>query len=311
MTANIAASVHGRLLNVAKVTGEEFERTLVRFASERWLYRLGRSSVRDRFVLKGASLLAVWLPNPHRATRDVDLLGSGRVDDTGIRRALREIASVACAEDGLMYDLDDLMVEPIRAETTYVGARARFMARLGKARIRMQVDIGLGDVVSPGPEEVALPVMLAALPTTTLRAYPREQSIAEKFEAMVQLGVRNGRMKDFHDVWALSGAFAFDGERLYGAVTRCFARRGVPWADEPPPVLTSAFYESGELQMRWRGYREAGGVLHDPPARFPVIGERVVAFLGPVRDSACRGESLRARWIPEGAWTSTMERSSE
>src|SRR5690606_17864606 len=91
MSGDTAASVRARLLNHARDRGEEFERTLARFAAERFLYRLGASAARDRCLLKGASLLAVWLPDPYRATRDVDVLASGAVDDDAIRWLIAEV----------------------------------------------------------------------------------------------------------------------------------------------------------------------------------------------------------------------------
>ncbi len=306
MTPDVAASVRARLLTVAKETGEEFERTLARFAAERWLYRLGSSAARDRCILKGAALLAVWLPNPHRATRDVDLLGSGASDDDTIRQLITEVAVTPCPEDGLAFDLGELSIEPIREETEYAGVRALFWARLATAKIRMQVDFGFGDAIAHGPEEVTLPLMLSALPTTTLRAYPREQSVAEKFEAMVQLETRNSRMKDFHDVWALAGAFPFDGTRLRDAVAECFARRRTQWAEEMPAVLTARFYESAAMRARWSSYVSAGAVHDATPRDFAVIGERLVSFFGPVRDAVVANEPLRARWTPAGAWEKVM-----
>lgn len=253
-------------------------------------------------MLKGASLLSVWLPDPYRVTRDIDLLGFGRVDNDRLRSALADIAAVPCAEDGLLFDLSELRITTIRAVTEDVGARALFLARLGKARIRMQLDIGFGDFVWSGPENAVLPLMIPTLPSTSLLAYPREQTIAEKFETMVQLGTRNGRMKDFHDVWALSDAFAFDGERLCGAVSGCFARRGGQPMEQRPPALTSAFYEAREMQQRWSGYRAAGGLLRPPPEHFEEIGQRLIAFLGPVWESLSTGTESRGDWAPRGPW---------
>lgn len=304
MSPDVAASVRARLLNQAKQGGEEFERTLVRFAAERLLYRLGVSSARDRCLLKGASLLAVWLPDPYRATRDVDVLASGAVDDGAIRSLVAEICAVPCPEDGLHFDLSELVVETIRPKEEYSGKRARFRAFLGKARIAVQLDIGVGDAVVIDPEEIAYPTMLSSLPAPRLRAYPRELTVAEKFEAMVKLDTQNSRMKDFHDVWALAGAFAFDGARLQRAAAACFERRGTRWTDGAPRVLAAAFYQSPELAKRWRDYLAAGAVLVQPPAQFDVIGERIVRFLGPVRDAIVAAESLSGVWMPGGPWSS-------
>jgi hypothetical protein len=154
MRPDLAVSIKARLLNQAKAQGEEFERTLTRFAAERLLFRLGASEARDRCILKGASLLAFWLPDPYRTTRDVDVLASGPTDDGAIRALIEEICAVACPEDGLRFDLSELVVEPIRAEEEYAGKRARFRAWLGNARIRVQLDLGFGDALAAQPEEI-------------------------------------------------------------------------------------------------------------------------------------------------------------
>jgi hypothetical protein len=311
MSPDQAASVRARLLNRAKERGEEFEFTLARFAAERVLFRLGASGARDRCILKGASLLSVWHADPYRATRDVDILVAGPVGDEAIRSLLEEICSVPCPEDGLRFDLSDLTLETIRPEDEYAGKRARFRAYLGNARIAVQIDLAVGDAVVIGPEEVAYPTLLSSLPAPLLRAYPRELTVAEKFEAMVSLDVRNSRMKDFHDIWALAGAFAFDGPSVRRALASCFERRGTPWSGERPRVLTPPFYEAPERAARWRSYLAAGAVLVPPPNQFVVIGERIIAFLGPVRDSIVMGEPLEARWKPGGPWTADGRRNSE
>jgi hypothetical protein len=310
MSPDLAASVRAHLLNRAKERREEFEFTLARFAAERLLFRLGASGARDRCILKGASLLSVWHTDPYRATRDVDVLAFGPTDDEAVRSLVEEICSVPCPEDGLRFDLSDLTLETIRPEDEYAGKRARFRAYLGNARIAVQLDLGVGDAVVIEPEEVTYPTLLSWLPTPRLRAYPREQTVAEKFEAMVSLDVRNSRMKDFHDIWALAGAFAFDGAPLGRAVAACFARRGTPWSSERPRVLTPAFYQMPEIAARWRNYLAAGAVLVPPPNQFEIIGERIVAFLSPVRDSIISGEPLEARWKPGGPWTTDGRRIS-
>lgn len=304
MTANVAASVRARLLNQAKAAREEFERTLVRYADERLLYRLGASAARDKCVVKGASLLTAWMHDPYRATRDVDLLATGSPDAASIRGILAEICAVSCPADGLRFDLSDLLIEDIRAGGEYAGQRARFVAYLGVARIRVQVDFGYGDALVGGATELEYPTILAGLPAPRLRAYPREATVAEKFHAMVTLDTRNSRMKDFHDVWALSGAFAFGGRALRQAVAACFARRDTPWDVETPRALASAFYRMPELQARWQSYLAAGEVLVAPPAQFDVVGERIIGFLSPIRSSIMSNDSFDRSWAPEGPWTS-------
>ena len=226
----------------------------------------------------------------------------GPTDDGAIRSLVAEICAVPCPEDGLRFDLSQLAVETIQPEEEYAGKRARFRAFLGSARITVQLDLGVGDVIVGEIEEIDFPTMLPALPAPRLRAYPREATVAEKFEAMVRLDTRNSRMKDFHDIWALAGAFAFDGRTLQQAIAACFERRATPWTTEAPRALTAAFYQMSEMETRWRRYLTAGAVLVAPPAQFEIIGERITQFLGPVRRSVVAGESFTSTWGPGGPW---------
>lgn len=302
MSLDVAASVRARLLNEARRRGEEFERTLARFAAERLLFRLGASTARDRCFLTGASLLAVWLPDPYRATRDVDILATGATDEEAVRSLVVEICAVPCSEDGLRFDSSQLTVETIRPEEEYSGKRVRFRAFLGKAEIAMQLDVGVGDAIVTPPEEVTYPTILPALPAPRIRAYSREQVVAEKFEAMIKLDTRNSRMKDFHDVWALAGTFTFEETALQRAVTACFERRGTERTAQTPRVLTPAFYQATERAARWQHYLAAGTVLTQAPARFEEIGQRIIRFLGPVWASVPDPSALGRVWEPDGVW---------
>jgi predicted nucleotidyltransferase component of viral defense system len=302
VSPDVAASIKARLLNKARARGEEFELFLVRYACERFLYRLGASEFRDRCILKGAGLLTLWMDDPYRATRDLDFLAIGSNDEASIRAVIETICAVACPEDGLIFDLNSLDLSPIRAEDEYQGQRVVMRTYLGKARIRLQIDFGFGDAVTPGPEDAEYPRLLDSLPAPWLRTYPQVVTVAEKFEAMVHLGLRNSRMKDFHDIWALSSAFAFGGPLLREAVGACFERRGTVWTRESPDVLGPAFYADGNLQARWSAYTRGGVFRTPPPAAFESIGERVRAFLGPVRDSIVGGASFEMHWGAGGPW---------
>ena len=258
MSSNIADSIKARLLNEARGGGTEFELVLVRYACERFLYRLGESAVRDRCILKGATLLALWMKEPYRATRDIDLLAFGDSDEETVRMIITTVCSVPCEEDGIIFDLETLRVSPIRDNQKYQGQRANLRARLGTARIAVQVDFGFGNAVTPVVDEERLPTLIGGVPAPSVRTYPRVATIAEKFETMVQLGTRNSRMKDFYDIWALSETFEFDGAALREAVERCFERRGMAWSQFLPEALTPAFYSDTDLQDRWQSYGQDG-----------------------------------------------------
>ena len=197
MSPDIAASIRARLLSKAKEQGDELELILVRYAIERFLYRLGASHMREQCVLKGATLLTLWLDDPYRASRDVDFHAAGPSSEAAIMAIVTTVCAVPCAEDGIRFDLESLHVSPIREEAESGGQRAILRAYLGKARIRLQIDFGFGDAVTPAPEDSNSPTLLQGLPSSRLRTYPMVVSIAEKFEALVTLGQRNSRLKDF------------------------------------------------------------------------------------------------------------------
>ncbi|MDE2717992.1 MAG: nucleotidyl transferase AbiEii/AbiGii toxin family protein [Chloroflexota bacterium] len=302
MSSNIADSIKARLLNEARGGGTEFELFLVRYACERFLYRLGESAVRDSCILKGATLLALWMKEPYRATRDIDLLAFGESDEETVRTIIKAVCSVPCQEDGITFDLETLRVSPIRDNQTYQGQRANLRARLGTARIAVQVDFGFGNAVTPVVDEERLPTLIGGVPAPLVRTYPRVATIAEKFETMVQLGTRNSRMKDFYDVWALSETFAFDGAEIRDAVDRCFERRGTRWSQAVPEVLTPAFYSGTDLQSRWQSYGQDGQLLSSPPSAFEEIGRRLQLFMAPVRESILNGQTFEMHWPAGGPW---------
>ena len=304
MNSNIADSIKARLLNEARGGGTEFELSLVRYACERFLYRLGESAVRDRCILKGATLLALWMKEPYRATRDIDLLAFGESDEETVRMIITTVCSVPCEEDGITFDLDTLRVSSIRDNQRYQGQRANLRARLGTARIPVQIDFGFGNAVTSVVDEESLPTLIGGVPPPFLRTYPRVATIAEKFETMVQLGTRNGRMKDFYDIWALSETFAFDGAELRQAVERCFERRGTAWSQAVPEALTSAFYSNPDLQDRWQSYGQDGQLLSSPPSAFENVGTRIQLFMTPVRESILEGLPFEMHWPAGGPWQS-------
>lgn len=235
---NLPASVAARLLNRAKQTGDVYQTLLTSFCFERFLYRLGKSEARERFVLKGAMLLRVWSDRPYRATRDLDLLRKGDGSFEAIRADFRTICATPVEPDAVHFDADAVDIEAIRAEDEYAGTRATLIARSGKARLRLQIDMGLGDTVWPPPQACTYPTLLE-FPAPALLAYPREAVVAEKFEAVVVLGDRNSRIKDFFDLHYLASHFEFDRATLTESVGRTFERRRTPVPAEDPLGLTS------------------------------------------------------------------------
>lgn len=273
---NIGASVRARLFNLSKANGQSFDLVLTRFALERLLFRLSQSPHAERFVLKGAMLMMSWFDDPHRGTRDLDLLGFGDPSEAAMLATFGDILAQD-TEDGVVFDPDTLRVDRIREELDYGGLRLRAIASVGGARINLTIDIGFGDALEPGAEVVDYPVMLD-LPAPRLRAYARETVIAEKFQAMVALGRANSRMKDFYDIWILSRSFRFDDDRLAQAIAATFARRETTVPTELPDALTPAFAADEQKQQQWRAFVEDVAVEPGPLA---LVLEELADFLMP------------------------------
>ncbi len=301
---NVVASVRQRLKNWADANNAVFDLVLQRYAAERFLYRLGVSSEVDRFTLKGAALFLIWGGDEFRATRDVDLLGTGAADHEAIREAIAAICAIEDPRDGLTFDPATIRIEDIRSEHGDAGLRVKLVFQLGNARIPLQVDVGFGDTIHPGREVAEYPTLLDhAAPRVWV--YPRETVIAEKFEAMVSLGVGNTRMKDFWDVVVLSQQFDFDGETLQTAVDETFRQRGTPMGDAVPEALSPMFYQDERRTQMWQAFRQNSFVRLEVPDSFADVGERVIAFLGPLRESLAHGDDFARAWPRGGPWQTT------
>lgn len=300
MSHNLAHSIHERLLKVAKAEREEFQNLLMRYARERWLYRLSLSAQRERFVLKGAMLFALWSDEPHRLTQDLDLLGFGGSSIAEMETACRKICGVRAEEDGLLFVPESVRGAAIREENLYDGVRLTLQAQLGKARIPLQIDIGFGDAVTPEPELIEYPVMLG-LPAPRLHAYRRETVIAEKFHALVDLGLRNTRLKDFYDLWVLAGKYDFDGEIFADAIQATFVRRRTPLPTEVPPGLSSEFADAPMKQQQWQAFLRRGKLRAGElplPETVMVLRE----FLLPPLKALQQGKLFPRRWKAGGPW---------
>lgn len=205
---HVAASVRDRLLNLHRQSGTEYLRLMNQYALERMLYRLSVSEHRDGFLLKGAMLFTVWQGAPHRMTKDLDLLGFGDPGVAGLIEKFRSLCALDVPDDGVVFDAGSVTGSEIREDASYPGVRIILKGSLGAARLELQIDIGFGDECRD-PEKVEV-LSLLDMEAPRLRAYRRETVIAEKLEAISQLGLRNTRLKDYFDLWFLGTRFGFD-----------------------------------------------------------------------------------------------------
>ncbi|AZG06566.1 nucleotidyl transferase AbiEii/AbiGii toxin family protein [Pigmentiphaga sp. H8] len=250
---NTAASVRARLLNKARVNRQDFNLLLGRYALERILYRLSRSTYRGHFLLKGSLLFDLWFDMPHRPTHDADLLGFTQAEVPHLIKVFQEICAIAC-DDGVLFQPGTVRAAKIRKEANYAGIRVNLLGLLDGARCPVQIDIGFGDAVVPGPEEAQYPVILDEMPAPQLHVYPQYTVIAEKLEAIVSLGMGNTRMKDYFDLWVLVQHAEIDGAILTQAVHATFGRRGTPIPGGTPLGLADEFAQDRRKRQQWEAF---------------------------------------------------------
>jgi predicted nucleotidyltransferase component of viral defense system len=297
--SNLPASIKQRLLNLGKQTGEELNVLLTKYALERFLYRIGKSRFRHRFILKGAFLFIAWNPTLQRTTRDVDFLDMEKSSPQSLRDIFCEITKVETEPDGVRFTTESVRTRTIREDNLYGGVRVNLTAMLGKAKIPLQIDIGFGDAVVPPPQEIDFPVLLPS-PMPRIKVYPQEAMIAEKFHAAAVLGMRNSRMKDYFDIYTLSQSFPFSGEKLSHAIISVFQRRRTALPHETPLGLSATFASGQTKNIQWRHFLTQAGTSIE--LSFSTVIAAIQDFLMPLVSAAVAGKKFNLFWPPGGPW---------
>lgn len=295
---HIGVSVRDRLLNKARAEKLDYNLLLTRYALERMLYRLSISNQRDQFLLKGALLFDLWFDVPHRPTHDADFLGFGSAEIPHIEEIFRDICRIE-VEDGIAFQADTVKVAEIRKETNYAGVRVTLLGMLDSARCPVQLDIGFGDAVVPGPDEVHYPVILGEMPEPHLHVYPRYTVVAEKLEALTSLGMLNSRMKDYFDLWILAKHSDFDGQILSRAVAATFDRRRTVVPAGVPIGLSGEFFSDTQKGKQWQAFLRKNAL--DPMPLATVVAD-LRGFLMPVLAAIAAGGSHDHPWCAGAGW---------
>ncbi len=292
---NLPASIHQRLLNKAHKSGRALNELLQYYAIERVLYRLSISEYSALFTLKGALMFNAWGFSNLRPTRDIDLLGHTQNTVDSALKIFRNITKLDAEPDGLEFDSDHIRGERIKEDAEYEGIRIIIPAQLGKTRLTIQIDIGFADVITPAPERLDYPTILD-FPAPQLLGYPPETVIAEKFQAMIVLGMANSRMKDFFDIWMLVTNFEFDGMLLQSAIQRTFKNRDTDLPTEKHIIFTDEFADNKTTSWNAfsRNIRENNAVTTNQV--ITVLRE----FFFPILHASQQGIMLKKKW--RGKW---------
>jgi hypothetical protein len=297
---NKAASVRERLLNLARERKEDFALVLTKYGLERVLYRISQSKHREAFILKGALLFELWTKQRYRPTRDADFLARGQNNPKRFVEIFKELCELKVEDDGLRFDAATITVERITEDADYEGIRVKFVGYLENARIPIQIDLGFGDVITPAPVETELPTLFDG-PKAKLLTYPRETVVAEKFEAMVSLGLANSRMKDFHDVRSLSHDFSFEGGSLSEAIKKTFVHRETALPGEVPLIFTAEFFNDPDKKKQWAAFCNKNRSYVPESSLEQVCGE-IASLLLPLVHGLNGKGPIPKKW-EGGAWT--------
>jgi hypothetical protein len=249
------------------------------------------------FFLKGAMLFVLWESRPHRPTRDMDLLFLQQHDARELKNIFKEVALTEVIPDGLIFDPESIHATDIREDNVYGGIRVKMTAYLGTGRIAVQVDIGLGDAVHPQPQWTELTPILLHSPAPRIRPYPIHTVVAEKFQAMVELGESNSRMKDYYDINYMLGKFRFKGYDIREAIHGTFERRKTVIPDSLPSGLSSAFSENQQKRTQWNAFLRKNRL--DTPSSLPEVITAISIFLMPV---ATDPGIIDKDWLPGNGW---------
>lgn len=284
----------------ASELGIDLQAAVQFYAMERFLYRLSKSRWSDKLVVKGAAMLRVWDAAIARPTRDIDFLG--RIPNTP--DAVREIVAECLAEpveDGLIFS-DVIDAIPITVEDRYPGVRVKLAGDLAGVRFVLRLDVGIDDAAVPEPGWVDYPTLLDD-PMPRILAYHPATAVAEKVQAMVEIGMSNSRLKDYYDVWMLSQALEFSGQELVDAFTATFAKRETPLPAGAPPELTAEFAEQPATTSMWASYRSTlARARIDAPENLTELAAGIAEFVTPPLRAAAAGSEFRRTWTPSRAW---------
>lgn len=276
---NYGKSVHDRLLNISKARNLSYQTIVSRYIQERLLYRLSVSRYREHFFLKGGALIYALSGLDARPTVDIDFLGE-RIsrDITTLTEVFKEICHIKYEPDGVTFDIESMTAEELMLNKEYNGVRIQVKALIHSMRESVSLDIGFGDVIYNGAQSLDYPVLLDDEPIYLL-AYSAETVVAEKFEAMIKLGLLNSRMKDFYDVYTILNENNIDSSDLQNAIKITFDNRNTEF-DRNHPLLSDDFRYDEMRNNKWKSYLKK--IRSSSDLQFPEVVEYILSRLLPI-----------------------------
>ena len=297
---DMAASILTRLKTQAKETGLTYQMCLQLFCQEEFLRKIEASRYSENFILKGGMFLYTITEFAGRPTRDIDFMIRWISNDTeNMNQIMEEICTANTGNDFIRIEV--LASENITEEKEYHGVKTKFRAYIKNVKIPFSIDVGVDDVIVPGAVKRTVSTRLDGFHPPTIYTYSLESTIAEKFDAIIKRMEATSRMKDFFDIYYLSGVFDFEGRKLQEAIFRTLEYRGTIYESDSFERIRD-FKNNKSLLKLWDNYQS--GTREDKPD-FNVVIDRLEKFLEPIFHAVimeeewfCIWDSSVQKWLP-------------
>ena len=279
------------LQNRARRDKRSTQELLTLYVLERWLARLAESRHASEFVLKGGVLLAVF--EARRPTADADLLARNISNDEAsvVARVIEIAEGVQDPDDGVRFLTGTAVARTIRDDDLYSGVRVGMDCELSTAKVKLWLDVNFGDPITPAPRVLELPSQRPGVPGVPVLGYPVETVLAEKSSTAIALGDTSTRVRDYVDLYTLTGRQALSYESVRAALDATTSHRGVEL--QPLSVVLGEFVSLRE--NAYRAFKRRLGVdgVHLPD-RFGEVVAAVIEFVDPLA-----GGEARDVWDPD------------
>lgn len=287
---NISRSVLDRLKNKTKTTGVPYNQLLLILCQEEFLRRLSKSEYQKNFVLKGGLFIYILSAFESRMTVDMDFLlrnKSSNIDE--IVKSIEDIISIKTDYDFIDFEFKG--VEEITVEKKNPGVSVKLIGKIGNTKTPLNMDVGIGDVIIPDSEVRVMHTQLSEFEDVEVQTYSLETTVAEKFDAILQRFELTSRMKDFYDIWYITGNFQFDGEVLSKAIKETLDNRGtVIEADTMERVKNLG--DNKIILIRWNHFKNKMNLSMELSECLMIIEK----FIGPIIDKLLKEEFLSSKW---------------
>lgn len=292
--ASLAGSAYLDLQNRARRERRGTQELLTLYVVERWLARLSISRHVSKFVIKGGMLLAAY--DARRPTADLDALARSIADDQNtVVSLIKEVADLPL-EDGVKFRSGTATSRIIREQAIYSGVRIAMDASISTAAVKFRMDVNFGDPITPEPAWVELPPLRTGLEPVRVLGYPIETVLAEKVATAIELGPASTRVRDYADIYTLTGIHAIDYQLARQAMLATTAHRGT--SIQPLSAAVGSF--AGLRRQTYSAYRNGLGASGQHlPADLKSLVDAVITFADPLAVPAgdARWHPVERRWI--------------